>query len=393
MPTEASIQRYIRRHVHKSSFSVFVACLPGLEHDTARELKRLLPGLVPTLANGGLSFEASISDIYRMNLGLGTADRVLLRLREFAAWTFPMLLEHARRVHWPAWVPDADELSFRITSRGSRLNMVKRIEETLHIAVKESFQASPGAVPGRKSTVYVRLHRDRVTLSLDTTGGHLHKRGDKQLTDVAPLRATLAAHAIRKVLERRPEVICDPFCGSGTILMEAMRESSGLPPGQNRLFAFMGHPYFREGAWRQVLREDAASRSPAQMKIVGGDNRSSAIATTKRNVRELVARDRAGADIEERDFRESLNIVLRMRKTGAIVTNPPYGIRLGDQCTTQRLQKAFADELSRLPSGWSFAIYTPFPSLYVDRDALVVEQVSELIAGGLRVCLLHGHVA
>lgn len=391
MPSQASVRRYVRRHVNKAPFSIFVSCLPGTEDDTAAELQYLLPRQRPIFEKGGLLLEGTIADAYRLNLGLSTAHRVLLRLSTFAAWSFPMLMDHASRIFWPAFIPDSRAVDVRVSATESRLNMRKRIAETVQTAIGSSFKGFEGTSHGTHASVHVRIRHDRASISLDTSGDHLHKRGDKPFTDIAPIRSTLASIPIRRSIEDASMIVCDPFCGSGTILLEAVRRGGGVAPGQNRGFAFMSQPYFNPGAWRQVMRDDSNMRQPLEnVAIIGGDVRQAAIDATTKNLRNLCPKARHTTKLAVQDFHETVAQAVGEHNWGAIITNPPYGVRVGNEAGARDVQTQLADCLARLPSGWTFAVFTPLPELFTSAAGLEVERHERFQAGGLNISLVSG---
>ncbi|MBS1241551.1 MAG: methylase, partial [Gemmatimonadetes bacterium] len=257
----------------------FAVTAPGLEAVTAAELAAL--GLVPTgMEEGGVSFTADLSGLYLANLQLRTASRVLVRLATFEGRGFPELERHARKVPWQDFLGPGVRAAFRVTSKKSKLYHAGAIEER----VAGTVGRSEGQTGGVDQEFVVRVFRDRFTISADSSGALLHQRGYRLATAKAPLRETLAAAMLLGAGWDPRTPLVDPFCGSGTIPIEAALLARRIPPGRHRSFAFMRWPGFDAASWQALLaRADAESLPQASAPIVGADRDAGAIRASVAN--------------------------------------------------------------------------------------------------------------
>lgn len=359
---------------------------PGLEAVTAAELAQLGLGSATPEA-GGISFAADLRGLYQANLHLRTASRVLVRLASFHAASFAELERHARRVDWTRVLTEGAPLRFRVSSRKSRLYHQDGIAERL-------LRAATAAVPGvheltgasdepesdRAGQLFVvRVFRDEVTISADSSGALLHRRGYRQATARAPLRETLAAAMLLAVQWSGEHSLVDPFCGSGTIPIEAALMAAGIPPGRHRLFAFEQWPGFDRADWNRLRADaDAAVRAPA-VPIIGGDRDAGAIEASLANA------ERAGVAEWVRFERAPLSALELPDQPGWIITNPPYGVRIGER---NRLRDLYArlGQIVRAHPDWRLAFLSSHPMLSA-QTALPLTPLFATITGGIHIRL------
>ena len=314
----------------------FAVCTPGLEALTAAELSAI--GVVVTgRENGGVSFRATTRQLYRANIALRTVTRVLLRFASFPAESFSQLDQMAATVDWARFLPPGQGASFRVTSLSSKLFHTGAIAERLTTAVGGEGD----------QLVVVRLAHDRVSLSVDTSGELLHKRGWRQATAKAPLRETLAAALLMAVGWNGEVPLVDPMCGSGTIAIEAALAARGIVPGRDRRFAFQSWPSFEPGTWASVTAEAKAGERPSSVAIVAGDRDAGAITAARANA------ERAGV-ADAISFVESPLSSLPMPDgdRGWIITNPPYGARVRGGDDLRDLYAALGAVTRARPPGW-----------------------------------------
>ncbi|HET8649700.1 MAG TPA: hypothetical protein VFL95_06650 [Gemmatimonadales bacterium] len=359
---------------------------PGLEAVTADELAQL--GLSPgPVEPGGVPFSAGFSGLYRANLHLRTASRVLIRLAAFHASSFAELERHARRIEWGRVLSEGDPIRLRVTSRKSRLYHQDAIAERL-------LRAAAAAVPGvHEATAngdeaesesagqlfVVRVFRDEVTISADSSGALLHRRGYRRAIGPAPLRETLAAALLLAVQWSGEVPLVDPFCGSGTIPIEAALIAAGVAPGRHRPFAFERWPGFDSAEWHRLLAEaDSAVRTPAA-PIIGGDRDDGAIDRAMANA------ERAGVTEWVRIERTPFSALELPEQPGWIVTNPPYGIRIGQR---NRLRDLYArlGQIVRAHPGWRLAFLSSHPMLTA-QVALPLTPLLSTTTGGIHIRL------
>ena len=316
--------------------STWCASAPGLERLVAEEFKGF--GLKPKdLEPGGFTAAMTVPQLYAANLRTSLANRITVRLGRFHASEFWELEKRAERLAWHAWVPKGGTVAFRVTSRKSKLYHNDAIAERLGALVSAKVPGVSVAVTGeeeeetrdprlatREQLFLVRLVNDEVTISIDSSGDLLFRRGWRQATAKAPLRETLAAAMLTASGWTGATPLHDPCCGAGTIVIEAARRLRRIPPGWDRHFAFEQWPTFDREAWAAVRAAAGAERlSTVSCALLGSDRDPGAIRAALANA------ERAGVlgDVKfaEADLRE-----LPPAPGTHVVTNPPYGVRIGD---------------------------------------------------------------
>lgn len=367
--------------------AAFAVAAPGLESLVAAELAGL--GITEAeVAEGGVLFDSSLRRLYEANLQLRTASRVLVRLAGFRAVSFAELERGARKVPWELAIGPNDRVLLRVTCRKSRLyhsaavaerltrDIAQRIGARATTAAREEVEDDPGAA----QLIVVRIDRNRCTVSADSSGDHLHRRGYRTAVTQAPLRETLAAAMVIASGWDRKSPLLDPFCGSGTIPVEAALLAAMIAPGIDRRFRFQQWPGFDESLWTTVVeaarQRERRDRVPA---IMGSDRSAAAIRAALANAErasvgslvEFMRADAAQLDLPSLD-------------TGWIVSNPPYGVRLGDRDEARRALAMLDDALRRRSGAWRMALLVPAVSK-VDR-ALV--EAFRTTNGGLAVRLV-----
>ncbi len=330
----------------------------GLEALVAQEVKDLGYNQV-TAENGKVTFSADWGAICRANLWLRTADRVRLKVGEFKATTFDELFEQTKALPWPELIPGDAGFPVEGKSIKSTLFSVPDCQAIVKKAVVESMKRKykkewfPERGPLYK--IEVALLKDIATLTIDTSGPGLHKRGYRELASQAPLKETLAAALI--ILSRwRPDtVLMDPFCGSGTIPIEAALIGQNIAPGMNRKFVSESWPNIPVELWRQARKEtrDLACYT-RPLDIIGTDMDNKVIKLARQNASE------AGVKELIHFQRLPLADVRSSKKYGKIICNPPYGERLGAQREVERLYKEMGQVFNRLDT-WSFYILSAHP--------------------------------
>jgi len=330
----------------------------GLEAVVARELLAL--GYEPKIIQPGrVLFAGDEADICRTNLWLRAADRILVRLDTFEARDFGQLFDRTRGLPWEDWL--AVEAEFPVTGRSvkSQLSSVPACQKIVKKAVVERLKATYGVEwfveTGPKYSVEVALLNDQAMLTIDTSGPGLHKRGYRPLTSRAPLKETLAAAMILLSVWRPERPLIDPFCGSGTIPIEAALIGRNMAPGLGRTYAAETWPRVPASLWeaaRQKAR--AAARPDLPARIIGTDVDEGVLGLARFHA------EKAGvaADIhfQQRTFAE----LSSKRPYGCVICNPPYGERLGQSAEALALHRAMPDVFRRLKT-WSFFILTALP--------------------------------
>ena len=329
----------------------------GLEAVVAHEVRSL--GYEPAVENGRVLFTAEEAAICRANLWLRTSDRVLVRLGEFPAPTFDALFEGTKALPWADWLPADAQFVVEGRSHGSQLSSVPAAQRVTEKAVVESlkqhYQVDWFAKSGARYTIEVSLLKDRATLTLDTSGAGLHKRGYRKLTAAAPLKETLAA-ALLLVSRWYPDrSLLDPCCGSGTIAVEAALIAHRVAPGLHRHFDAEAWPRVDPALWQQA-REEAADHidGDARPEILGSDIDPEVLSLARYHARA------AGVAQSVRFEQRPAAAVRSELEYGFLITNPPYGERMGEQAGVEQLYRELGQVLQGLPT-WSAGILSANP--------------------------------
>jgi len=365
-----------------ANFDMFAIVAPGLEEPCATELCRLgMDGVVPS--PGGVSFTGQRGDLEQANLMLRTASRILVRLGSFRCRDFPHLFRGCRDLPWGRFVKPGTRLEVAVSAHRSRLIHRGRIAETVRDAVARALGAaeSPGAVRQR---IQLRLEDDVCTVSIDSSGELLHRRGYRSEAGPAPLRETLAAGILMLLGWDGREPLLDPMCGSATFLVEGALLAARTPPGLTRQFAFMHWPRFRSGSWQARLQQLPGPRTDLPL-LLGGDLDRQVIERARRNA------ERAGVAGHLRFVVGGFADLRPPAKSGLVIANPPYGSRLGEAGEVRELYRAFGAWLRRGYTGWRFAFLAPDPEL-ARLTGLETRVVARLRNGGLPVALHAGEL-
>jgi putative N6-adenine-specific DNA methylase len=358
---------------------------PGVEALTAGELTAL--GMAPNATEpGGVSFRATLAQIAVANLELRTASRLLVRVATFHASAFHELERRAARLHWEAYVPPGAGIAFRVTSRKSKLYHQDGIAERLAGAAARRVPGVHLSGDDDAQRFMVRLFRDDCTVSVDASGAHLHQRGYRLATAKAPLRETLAAAMLLAVCWNGAVPLVDPLCGSGTIPIEAALLARRVPPGLRRGFALERWPSFDPAGLRAaVARAEDRILPRVPVPIVGADRDAGAIEAAMGNA------GRAGV-LDDIAFRRAAVSALEPPPgPGVIVTNPPYGVRVGRSRDLRDLYARLGQVLRRRCPGWRVALLSARAELAAQAK-LDLSTALSTTNGGIRVRLLTGGV-
>ncbi|PAD41874.1 RNA methyltransferase [Bacillus sp. 7520-S] len=336
----------------------------GLEAIAAREV-RLLGYENVTVENGRVLFEAAVEAIPRANLWLRTADRIKVRIGEFKAMTFDELFEKTKALPWADLLPPHAEFPVIGRSVKSKLFSVSDCQAIVKKAVvenlKKRYKRSWFDENGPLYRIEVALLKDVATLTLDASGTGLHKRGYRVLHNQAPLKETLAAAMIQLTTWTKDRPFADPFCGSGTLAIEAAMIGQNIAPGFNRDFVSEEWHWIGEERWRQAREEvEDLANYDQPLDIIGSDIDHRAVELAKGNALEAGLGDVIQfKQMQMKDFRHK-------RPYGILVGNPPYGERLGERKEVEDLYKEMGQVMA-LHDTWSVYVLTSheeFEQLY-----------------------------
>ncbi len=373
---------------------LYVICAPGVELFTKQELEalsRLVDNRVLE-ERGGIEFDGQLIDIMRANLYLRTATRVLLRLGKFYAVGFPELRRKISKLPWENFLQVDQPIVLRVTCRKSRLYHSAAVAERVVNGIGERLGKAPPLMPERMleqadppQLIVVRFLQNLCTVSVDSSGAALYRRGYRQATGKAPLRETLAAAILMASGWDGVSPLADPFCGSGVIPIEAALMARKIAPGINRNFAFMRWRVFQPEMWDTLRREAAAGELSFTIPIIGSDRDAGVIKAAIANA------GRAGVDEQIRFLRQSISELTSPGKQGWIVTNPPYGVRTGAKNDLRNLYARFGQICRQRFPGWRITMLCKTEAL-AKQTGFHFGKILHLDNGGIPVLLLTGYV-
>ncbi|MEW5915017.1 MAG: class I SAM-dependent RNA methyltransferase [Gemmatimonadota bacterium] len=377
---------YRRSVLPRSEYDTLVVTAPGLEEITRRELLALGAVAAGPLERGAIPLRASLRTLYALNLNLRTASRITVLGATFHARSFAELERRAKSVPWSEWLADGTRVQLRVASRKSKLYHTDAVAERIAGAITARSRATVTASSPdddvREQLVLVRLLRDECTIRFDSSGDHLHRRGYRQAVAKAPLRETLAAAMLLGARWDPATPLIDPFCGSGTIPIEAALLAGNIAPGAQRDFGFMRWPNFNRKTWREVLAQaEARERAPVAETIFGFDRDKGAIEAASANAQ----RARIGNHVHFNC--QSLSALEPPEQSGWIVTNPPYGVRIGEGSDLRDLYATLGRLARERLAAWHVALLGADAKLLGHVGARL-EEIFRTTNGGLDVRLV-----
>ncbi|MCA9113656.1 MAG: class I SAM-dependent RNA methyltransferase [Planctomycetaceae bacterium] len=336
----------------------------GLEAVVARELKQL--GYEDTrIEDGRVHFTGDARAICRTNLWLRSADRVLIRVADYVARDFDQLFEGAQSVNWADWLTEDACFPVRGKSVRSQLHSVPSCQAMVKKAIveqlKQKYPVEWFEETGPEVPIEISLRNDQATLTLDTTGAGLHKRGYRVRSTLSPLKETLAAGLVQLSVWNPQRPLFDPCCGSGTIPIEAALIALNRAPGLGRSFTAEDWPGFPATAWEEARTEarDLAispdTRDAAQGELFAADIDPAAVSATCEN-----AASAGVSPLIQTEVADARSMQCR-RKYGCLITNPPYGERSSSPEEAEALHEDLAEVFARHET-WSFFVLTTHPA-------------------------------
>jgi putative N6-adenine-specific DNA methylase len=345
------------------TLSALAVTAPGLAPYASRELLAL--GIAPHhVGVEGASFRTSAAGLYAANLWLRTASRVLVRVASFEAESFHELERRARGVPWSRFLSPAMPARLRVTCRKSRLYHSDGVAERIGGAIVRAgatvaTSASVGDTNrehdglGGEATeqlVVVRMYRDRCTISLDSSGEMLHRRGYRLETAKAPLRETLAAAVLMAAGWSGQAPLLDPLCGAGTLVIEGAWLARRRAPGLGRQYAFMQWPEFERAVWDELVAFARSVERQAVPPIQASDRDAGAVAATRRNA------ERAGVVDAIELSQRPISGIRPVAGPGWLLANPPYGVRVSSQDRLRDLYVQIGNVVRARCAGWTVGL-------------------------------------
>jgi putative N6-adenine-specific DNA methylase len=359
-----------------TDLEIFLVATPGLEAPLHAEASEL--GFrQPTIVDGGITVRGDWREAWRANLELRGASRVLVRIASFRAMHLAQLDKRARKVAWGEILRTDIPVRVEATCRRSKIYHSGAAAQRIATAISEELGAPVSA--DADVVVKARIEDDLVTISIDSSGEMLHKRGHKEAVNRAPMRETLAALFLRQAGYDGSIPVFDPMCGSGTFVIEAAEIAAGLKPGRDRDFAFEQLANFDEAAW-QAMRGAGNAVVPTA-RFHGSDRDAGAVRMATANA------ERAGVaawtSFTQTDIAD---VVPPEGPPGLVIVNPPYGTRIGERGAMVPLYRTLGRSLSRF-SGWRVALITTENALAKATGLPFHAPLPNVSHGGIRVSL------
>lgn len=346
-------------------FELIAPCHFGMEAVLKREIDDLGYDITE-VADGRVTFFGDEEALCRANVFLRTAERILIKVGSFHAETFEELFQGTKAIPWEEYLPaDARFWVAKAASVKSKLFSPSDIQSVMKKAMverlKQHYTVSWFSEEGESFPVRVFLMKDEVTVGLDSTGESLHKRGYRKLTAKAPIAENLAASLILLTPWNKGRILVDPFCGSGTIPIEAAMMAAGMAPGMNRSFTAENWPHIvAKRNWYDALDEAREALDPTvETDIQGYDIDDDMVTIARENAR------LAGVDKLIHFQRRGVEQLSHPKKYGFLITNPPYGERLQDKKEMPALYRTIGERFRALDS-WSMYLITAYENAEQD---------------------------
>jgi putative N6-adenine-specific DNA methylase len=387
-----NLARQLKRHVTGPRQIYFASVIPGFESVCRQELETLSDTIdIVEQIHGGIVFSGRLVDLYRANLHLRTTGRILMRIAQFKATNFRGLVKHLGTIFWHLYLPSGAVPRATVASHRSRLYHTNAVAQRLRETIEgywHSQDITPLADP--KQILYIRIEADIATLSIDSSGEALHRRGIKTHEAEAPLRETTAAAIlIMTGFANSPGTpLLDPMCGSGTFSLEAALMCKHIAPGLFRKFAFMQWPAFRPRQW-DYLKSEATKRIETleAPQIQASDLSPAACLRLETSVHHAGLAD--AITIRTADFFQVLPDSFPAGG-GLIVLNPPYGRRMAAGGDITQFYHRIDKKLTADFAGWQAALVVPHRQWLPDvADGMESIPFSH---GGMRLTLLVGRI-
>ena len=333
----------------------FATCPRGLE-DELKEEFHALGGKDVRATPGGVACQGPFTLCYRLNLESRIASRILWQVGQGSYRHEEDLYRLAMRLPWPNWFSVNCRIKVRLVAQQSPLKSLEFATLRVKDAICDRFVRETKKRPEVDKRhpdiqIVVFVDEDQVVWYVDTTGAPLFKRGWRQEAGEAPLRENLAAGILRLARWTGEQVLLDPMCGAGTFLIEAAFMAQGIPPGGRREFAFSHLQNFNQSAWVRLRHEVPKANPVNHLDIFGYDHDAQALSMARSNLQHVGL---AGVQLKQVDVLE----VTPPATKGVMITNPPYGVRMGSHASLEQWYPKFGDVLKQRFSGWTVYVLT-----------------------------------
>ena len=333
-------------------------CLFGLEHLLGEEIEALGYERISTI-DGRVTFLGDEQAVALSNIFLRYAERVFIKVGSFRAETFDQLFEGTKALPWPDFIGKNDMFPVKGHSIKSKLFSIPDCQAIVKRAVVASMTEKYGiklfAEEGVKYQIEFFILNDECTLMIDTSGVALHKRGYRKEANAAPIRETLACAIAATSRPRENVLFWDPMCGSGTIAIEAAMLMKNIAPGKNRHFAAEDFPFIKRSIWQDAREEAIEGEEDNDFQVYASDIDPDCVALAEKNAK------KAGVSSAIKVFRMDARKIAAPGRRATIVTNPPYGERMGSERQVETLYREIGEHF-RLLSPWQVYIITSHPA-------------------------------
>jgi len=369
MDDPGNIEKRVKRHLLGKIRSFFVSTLPGIEQLCFDELLSLGISMADaTPMKGGVEFRDRVHNCYLANLKLRTANRILMRIETFRATNFRQLGKKMTDLPWELYLHKDAACAVNVTSRHSRLFHKDAISDKVKESMAERWSLANRYLENKQGIsrfpqqIFVRAFNDRFTISIDSSGELLHKRGLKIHGGKAPIRETIAAAILAKAGYHGEEPLLDPMCGTGTFSLEGAMIANHVPAGWYRNFAFMGWPCFRPSRWEYIRREAEKSIKRINKPIIFASDKDQNICL---KLEKVIRENNLSGTISvlRRDFFDlqpsDIKRLTKTERNGLVTINPPYGRRLGSKDNSEKTFIKICQKLKKDFKGWKIALIAP----------------------------------
>ncbi len=338
-------------------YEYVATCLFGLEALLGEEIEALGYERTETI-DGRVSFKGDMAAIARCNINLRFAERLYIKMGSFRAATFAELFDGTNALPWENWIAEDDMFPVKGHSIKSALTSLPDCQSIVKKAIVNRLSSAYGISwfkeEGIKYQIEFFILKDVATLMIDTSGTALHKRGYRPAAGAAPLRETLAAAMVKMSRPRDEVLLWDPFCGSGTIAIEAAMMMTGTAPGLGRSFAAEEFLDIPEKIWTEAKDEALSMRRATDFEVYASDIDPKMVELARGNIR------RADMGAHIKCFERDATKIVKAERRATIVCNPPYGERLSDIAEVEQLYRDMGKCFSKL-APWQIYILTSVP--------------------------------
>lgn len=369
-----------------NNYTYLVPCHFGLEKTLSFEIGKI-GGENIAVSDGRITFTGDKELCAKANIFLSTAERVCVILGKFTAKSFDELFENIKKLPLSEFIGKYDAFPNTGHSLNSKLQSIpaiqKIVKKAMAVRLCADYKLNTMPETGAVSQIRFSVMRDEFTLMLDTSGTGLHKRGYRRDSNAAPIKETLAAGIVDLARVRENDIICDPFCGSGTLLIEAGLKALNIAPGLNRSFAAEHCGFIPDSAWKNARKQAVEQiKRNAAFKAYGYDIDGECVSLTLSNAKKAAPLIKIEA--AQRDIRDFISPAENLK----IITNPPYGERLLEVNAARELYKAMGERLLPL-SGKQLYVITPdeeFESLFGQKA-----DKNRKLYNGMMMCRLYSY--